>query len=155
MTGIVTASRIQTDLLEWSWKLPPSSKRTLANSTAETKGTSVSSSKQHCTPNLYRFFLVMKAMTPTSGPAPPARTVSDNTSQHRTVTSLAQHYTALHMSNQPTCVKCKKYTKRLSKVTVYFGTSAVDFGAVYRLSTISRIAAGVISLEQKIDGSAH
>lgn len=59
----------KTNLLEWSWKLPPSSSRTLANSTAETKGTSVSSSRQHCTSNLYRFFFVMNAMTPpTSGP---------------------------------------------------------------------------------------
>ncbi|CAG9575338.1 unnamed protein product [Danaus chrysippus] len=75
------------NLLEWSWKVPPSWRRTFANSTADTNGTSVSSSRQHCTPNLYLFFLdmVMNAMTP-----PP--------SVDSQPTSL--HFTSLHF----TCV---------------------------------------------------
>ncbi|KAE9531215.1 hypothetical protein AGLY_010421 [Aphis glycines] len=44
---------------EVSLKFPPSSKRTLANNTALTKGTAVKSSRQRLTVNLYRFFFTM------------------------------------------------------------------------------------------------
>lgn len=48
----------------YSWKLPPSKRRTFANSTPATKGTSDSSSRQHSTLNLYLFFfIIMKAIS--------------------------------------------------------------------------------------------
>lgn len=53
-------------LVEWSMK-PPSRSRSLANNTALTKGTAVSSSRPTSTENLYFFFFIMKAISPSPG----------------------------------------------------------------------------------------